>query len=108
MTNAAESGASPIERLDLPFRVTPELALVDPELGRRLRLRHSVWPLRMRPPLPVLRLVAGGDAGTSAVEAQADGTTSGSGDRPRPRPVSDASASAPDPADRRRSAGASE
>jgi hypothetical protein len=108
MTNAAESAASPIDRLDLPFRVTPELALVDPELGRRLRLRHSAWPLRMRPPLPVLRLVAGGDAGTSALEAQADGTTSGGGDRPPPRPVSDASASAPDPPERRGLAGGSE
>jgi hypothetical protein len=42
---------------DLLARVSPELALVDPELGRRLRLRLPARLPRTRPPLPVLRLL---------------------------------------------------
>ena len=38
--------------------VTPELALVDPELARRVRRRVPQKRLGHRPPLPVLRLPA--------------------------------------------------
>ena len=37
-------------------RISPELALVDPELARRLRGRVPQKRLGQRPPLPVLRL----------------------------------------------------
>ena len=40
-------------------RISPELALVDPELARRLRHRIPRKRLGHRPPLPVLRLPAG-------------------------------------------------
>jgi hypothetical protein len=40
-------------------RVSPELALIDPELARRLRHRVPRKRPGHRPPLPVLRLPAG-------------------------------------------------
>jgi hypothetical protein len=45
------------ERPDVT-RVSPELALVDPELARRLRLRLPRRLPPRRPPVPVLRLAA--------------------------------------------------
>lgn len=39
-------------------RISPELALVDPELARRVRHRVPQKRLGHRPPLPVLRLTA--------------------------------------------------
>ena len=49
---------SPVTRQpDIP-RISPELALVDPELALRVRRRVPQKRLGHRPPLPVLRLPA--------------------------------------------------
>lgn len=37
-------------------RISPELALVDPDLGRRLRRTLRNRPARVSPPLPVLHV----------------------------------------------------
>ena len=43
-------------------RVSPELALVDPDFARGLRLRERVLSRRRRPPFAVLRLAGSGRA----------------------------------------------
>jgi hypothetical protein len=53
MTESMDATAA--DRLDIA-RISPELALVDPELARRLRRRIPPKRLGHRPPLPVLRL----------------------------------------------------
>ena len=50
--------ASPLTRRPDIARISPELALVDPELARRVRRRVPEKRLGHRPPLPVLRLPA--------------------------------------------------
>jgi hypothetical protein len=50
--------ASPLTRRPDIARISPELALVDPELARRVRRRVPERRLGHRPPLPVLRLPA--------------------------------------------------
>ena len=49
---------SPVTRQPDIARISPELALVDPELARRVRRRVPQKRLGHRPPLPVLRLPA--------------------------------------------------
>jgi hypothetical protein len=49
---------SPVTRQPDIARISPELALVDPELARRVRRRVPQKRLGHRPPRPVLRLPA--------------------------------------------------
>ena len=51
--------ATPVTRPPDITRISPELALVDPELARRVRHRVPQKRLGQRPPLPVLRLPEG-------------------------------------------------
>jgi hypothetical protein len=50
-------------------RISPELALVDPELARRLRHRLPRKRPGHRPPLPVLRLPAGPGAAAGPADS---------------------------------------
>ena len=51
--------ATPVTRPPDIARISPELALVDPELARRVRHRVPQKRPGHRPPLPVLRLPEG-------------------------------------------------